>query len=573
MRLAAAATAIMAGAFLFSSAALAQVCPATSTQSSCACPTAGAGTTCFGGQLFRASDNDCVADSRPCSANQQYDCASESCTCNTAAFPCGGCTVASSTAGTACTSPTGGTYADECSSCSCGAGTTLCASSNKCVANMTCPAGSTWDVCSDSCLNPYVLISPSSQQSGFISVSGDLTTGGDAYLSDGKAIRVDGTGTTTLNVGNWGAGATGLAVDIYGTLTPSQMCFGTDCRTTWPGAADFDPLYVNVTGDTMTGTLNMTGTTTDLFVAGAVGIGTTTPSTRLDVAGTVSMTGLRLTNNPVAGDVLTSDGSGNGTWQPPAAVGGGGTIGGSGTTDYDAVFTASGTVGTGLLYESGSNVGIGTATPAYPLDVNGYIHAADGATIGGSSANLTGVNQNLIYGDVPYSQISPGNSLLLLQTNSGGTYTSRLAVDRDGDVAATGNVAAGGSVKAAGCFGATFAGLSSTPQQGNIGSYLLADAQCNAAYPGAHVCRVEEIIDSIQCSTASDPIRTLSGVHGWINGGPPGDAAKNANDCSGWTSIDTASNVAWGRVWIFNTSGGYGTLTTCATPMPFSCCR
>ncbi|MDH3891410.1 MAG: tail fiber domain-containing protein [candidate division Zixibacteria bacterium] len=47
-----------------------------------------------------------------------------------------------------------------------------------------------------------------------------------------------------------------------------------------------------------------------------VGIGTATPGSKLDVAGTARMTGFQLTTGGTNGFVLTSDGSGVGTWQP-----------------------------------------------------------------------------------------------------------------------------------------------------------------------------------------------------------------------------------------------------------------
>jgi hypothetical protein len=56
------------------------------------------------------------------------------------------------------------------------------------------------------------------------------------------------------------------------------------------------------------------------------------------------------------------------TWQK---VGAGGTIGGSGTTNYVPKFTASTTLGNSQIFDNGTNVGIGTASPAQKLDVNG----------------------------------------------------------------------------------------------------------------------------------------------------------------------------------------------------------
>jgi hypothetical protein len=46
-------------------------------------------------------------------------------------------------------------------------------------------------------------------------------------------------------------------------------------------------------------------------------------------------------------------------------------IGGTGTTNYLSKFTASGTIGNSLIFDNGTNVGIGTTNPAARLDVTG----------------------------------------------------------------------------------------------------------------------------------------------------------------------------------------------------------
>jgi hypothetical protein len=47
------------------------------------------------------------------------------------------------------------------------------------------------------------------------------------------------------------------------------------------------------------------------------------------------------------------------------------TVGGSGTTDFVAKFTNSTTIGDSLIFDNGTNVGIGTSSPTAPLQING----------------------------------------------------------------------------------------------------------------------------------------------------------------------------------------------------------
>lgn len=125
---------------------------------------------------------------------------------------------------------------------------------------------------------------------------------------------------------------------------------------------------------------------------GNVGIGTNAPGSRLDVAGTFEADGFRLNGNGAgAGRILTSDASGNGTWQapPPGSqwITNGTNIGytagnvGIGTTSPNANFRLQTTGGAGVW--RGAIAGTGTASAFVAGELSGV------ATVGGHNAALS----------------------------------------------------------------------------------------------------------------------------------------------------------------------------------------
>ena len=92
---------------------------------------------------------------------------------------------------------------------------------------------------------------------------------------------------------------------------------------------------------------------------GNVGIGSTFPSAKLDVAGLVRMTGFNLSIGAANGYVLTSNATGVGTWQAAPT----GNINGSGTVNYLPKFVASTSLGNSALSETAGNVNIGRVSP------------------------------------------------------------------------------------------------------------------------------------------------------------------------------------------------------------------
>ena len=115
------------------------------------------------------------------------------------------------------------------------------------------------------------------------------------------------------------------------------------------------------------------------------GVGTNTPGSKLDVNGTTTTVGLKITTSPTSGYVLTSDSSGNATWQAPFVGGGLLPFATTGQTIY---YDGTGWVATSVLYNSGSRIGIKTSSPQQDLSVNG------GANIDQADLN----NGNLVSG-------------------------------------------------------------------------------------------------------------------------------------------------------------------------------
>jgi hypothetical protein len=151
----------------------------------------------------------------------------------------------------------------------------------------------------------------------------------------------------------------------------------------------------------------------NLFFADAstdrIGIGTNTPLYKVQVSGTVSTTGFRMTNGASNGSYLRSDSSGNATW---ASIPGG--LTGSGTTNYIPRWTATSTLSsTSTIYDDGTNVGLGTTSPTSKLNV--VVNSASTSNIGIKSQVSNGNFSN--YGlEITSSGPSSGTNYGLFST-------------------------------------------------------------------------------------------------------------------------------------------------------------
>jgi hypothetical protein len=159
---------------------------------------------------------------------------------------------------------------------------------------------------------------------------------------------------------------------------------------------------------------------------GNVGIGVNDPQHKLDVAGTVQMTGFKMPTGAVEGYVLTSDASGVGTWQ--LAPGG---WSGSGTINYITKFTGSSSLGDSVICENSGNIGIGTTSPSGKLDVVGNIVVSgtvDGVDIDVAVANLIASDLALQV-NIDSEEAARIAADILLQSNIDSETAARIAAD------------------------------------------------------------------------------------------------------------------------------------------------
>lgn len=216
-------------------------------------------------------------------------------------------------------------------------------------------------------------------------------------------------------------------------------------------------------------------------------------------------------SNATAGFVLTSNGSGASTFQASSGVPG------TGTVNYVALWTPDGaTLGTSLLYDNGTSVGIGTSSPADTLDIktnasNIQMGTWSGASmynaffLDGTAASATTYNfltngadfyiNRPLAAAIHFRENNGGDQLIIAAGGNVGIGTTtttsllnvgsagQLAVDTSGDLTTLGAIQAGTGLECIDPAGNCIAELSASKTSGNgSGVQIRNGADGNIAY-------------------------------------------------------------------------------------------
>ena len=140
-----------------------------------------------------------------------------------------------------------------------------------------------------------------------------------------------------------------------------------------------------------------------------VGIGTDNPQNTLELGSGAT---LKISAGAGAGKVLTSDANGVATWGSASS--------GSGTENYLSKWATSSSLGDSVIYDNGTNVGVGTSAPSKKLEVSGDI-LSTGDVCNGNGKCLSATYQtNVMIGSNP---TCPSGQTMIMKAYNGTWYT------------------------------------------------------------------------------------------------------------------------------------------------------
>ncbi|MES2985513.1 MAG: hypothetical protein V4686_00100 [Patescibacteria group bacterium] len=212
--------------------------------------------------------------------------------------------------------------------------------------------------------------------------TGKVGIGSSTPVSKLSVVASSGVAVTFENTATWSGSEFALDVKGYSNLSGLRINAADGINALYNGA-NTTLGFTNNQGYPITFS-SWNGTVTELMridtTSGKIGIGTSTATEILSVAGNINLTGSFKSNGNAGtlGQVLQTTGTGV-QWVATSSLGitGGGISGtvNSGLLGQVAFYDANGTVvsGTSTLFITGEKLGIGTTTPGYKLTVDGDV--------------------------------------------------------------------------------------------------------------------------------------------------------------------------------------------------------
>jgi len=186
-----------------------------------------------------------------------------------------------------------------------------------------------------------------------------------------NTFQISGAAKTIISEGNVGIGTdtptAKLDIDGLIRIRGGEPDDGYVLVSDTSGYATWEPVTIFESDPTWTGETNTTG---DIGRTGNVGIGTESPTAKLDIDGLIRIRG----GSPDDGYVLVSDTSGYATWEP--------------VTIFESDPTWTGETNTAGDIGRTGRVGIGTSSPAAKLDVSGSDALINGLKIGKGGGSI-----------------------------------------------------------------------------------------------------------------------------------------------------------------------------------------